>query len=192
MFWLYLAAKNCMWAILLNISAHLRTVLLRFDPEELHKAAFVDEVFLMSLYSQMEYHIQQQSILLNKQKHAIIALKRQPYIASIREKTAELALLDAVAHKAKLEERISRQNSLLESLKDKLNKEENESCDILSDSDADRYSHPPLSNKPDVGKATDACCMIEIQDENSVIFSVTAMLLWKLSALIFLVSQISS
>lgn len=131
---LLITCVNCIYPR----TAHLRTVLLRFPPEDLHKAAFVDEVFLRSLYSQMEYHIQQQSILLNKQKRAIIELKRQPYIASIREKTTELALLDAVAHKAKLEERISRQSSLLDSLKDKLNQEEGDRCDILADNDADR------------------------------------------------------
>lgn len=121
------------------IAAHLRTVLLRFSPEDLHKAAYVDEVFLRSLYSQMEYHIQQQTILLNKQKRAIIEIKRQPYIASIREKTTELALLDAVSHKAKLEAQLSQQSSLLQSLKGKLTQEEEEGCDILNQQNSDRY-----------------------------------------------------
>lgn len=68
----------------------------------------------------MEHHIMQQSILLSKQKKAIIDLKRQPYIASIREKTTELALLSTLKHKSELEEQLSQQESLLESLKDKL------------------------------------------------------------------------
>lgn len=85
----------------------------------LHEAKLVDEAFLTSLYGQMEYHILQQSILLNKQRRSVVKLKRQSYVASIREKTTELAVMKSL-QRQKLHEQLNHQNDLLDSLKENL------------------------------------------------------------------------
>lgn len=93
---------------------------------DLRTMTAADNAIVESVYSQMEHHLTQQCLLLHQQKREIIELKRKPYIASMREKTTELALLDALQHKERLERQLSEQDSLLECLKENLTDEDQE------------------------------------------------------------------
>jgi len=89
--------------------AHLRRLTLSIPTHQQFKAIDSNKALLDSIFSQMEHHILQQTILLHQQKREIIRLKREPYIASIRERTAELALLNVIKHKDMLKRQLHMQ-----------------------------------------------------------------------------------
>ena len=79
---------------------------------------------LVSLYGQKDRHMYMQKVILGKQQKALEDSKEQPYVASIRERKTELALLDAhKREKLRIERAYQEQTELYDSLDDKLNEE---------------------------------------------------------------------